>query len=290
MIWMAPRGIVAASVASIFSFNLVEAGMPEAEQLVSLTFLVIISTVVFYGLTAGPVARRLGIAEDDPQGVLIIGAHELSRAIACILQEYGFVAKLLDTNWQNIHEGRMQGLEMHYGNALSEEVLEDLDLTGVGRVLAMTPNNEVNSLSAIHFPEVFSRAEIYQLPMPSMNDATSSNTVTPAHLTGRFLFGPEMTFTHLIEKFRNGGIVKATPLTANFTYKDFGNEYGEDAIPLFLITNKQKLLVFTTDNEPVPRPGQILISMVGPSRDAIGENRTEATQEDESTPRVLSAT
>ncbi len=288
MVWMAPRGIVAASVASVFSFNLVEAGMTEAEQLVSLTFLVIISTVVFYGLTAGLVARRLDISEDDPQGVLIVGAHELSRAIACILQEYGFVAKLLDTNWHNIHEGQKQGLDTHYGNALSEDVLEDLDLTGIGRLLAMTPNNEVNSLAAIHFPEVFSRAEIYQLPMATMDDVTSSNTVTPAHLTGRFLFGPKMTYAHLIEKFRNGAIVKATELSDNFDYEDFNKEYGSDAIPLFLITSKNKLHIFTADSQPAPRPGQVLISLVAPSGDTTGENETEVTQEDISAPHVLS--
>ena len=43
--WMAPRGIVAASVASLFAFELSVAGVEGAEQLVSMTFLVIIGTV-----------------------------------------------------------------------------------------------------------------------------------------------------------------------------------------------------------------------------------------------------
>lgn len=265
MVWMAPRGIVAASVASIFAFELAEAGVAAAEQLTTLTFLVIIGTVAFYGLTAGPVARRLGLAEEDPQGVLIVGAHAFSRAIASILKEYGFTARLLDTNWHNIRQGRMQGLDTHYGNALSDEVLEDLDLVGVGRLLAMTPNNEVNSLAAIHFPEVFSRSEIYQLPMAEMDDATSSNTVPPAHLTGRFLFGSEMTYAHLTDKFRDGAIVKATKLTGDFNYDDFVRQYGDLAIPLFLITERNKLRIYTADNQPIPKPGNTIISLVEPS-------------------------
>lgn len=288
MVWMAPRGIVAASVASIFAFELVEEGMAAAEQLIPLTFMVIIVTVAFYGLTAGPVARRLGLSEEDPQGVLIIGAHAFSRAIACILKEYGFAAKLLDTNWYNIRQGRMQGIDAYYGNALSDEVLEDLELTGVGRLLAMTPNNEVNSLAAIHFPEVFSRSDIYQLPMTEMNDTTSSNTVTPAHLTGRFLFGSQMTYEHLIEKFRNGAIVKATKLTDDFDYDDFNKQYGDQAIPLFLITEKSKLRIYTEDVQPIPRPGHTIISLVESTGNHDGEAQDHKRPQDQAQPSTLS--
>ncbi|MCB0340216.1 MAG: sodium:proton antiporter, partial [Bdellovibrionales bacterium] len=49
---LAPRGIVAAAVASIFSYKLVELNHPGAEELVTLTFLVIFSTVIFYSITA----------------------------------------------------------------------------------------------------------------------------------------------------------------------------------------------------------------------------------------------
>ncbi|MFW5942563.1 MAG: cation:proton antiporter [Chloroflexota bacterium] len=264
MAWMAPRGIVAAAVSSIFAFELIEAGHNGAEQLVPLTFLTIIGTVSFYGLTAGPVARLLDLSEEDPQGVLIVGAHPFARAIARVLQNHGFVAKLLDTNWRNIKEGRMQGLDTHYGNALSEEVFEELDLTGVGRLLAMTSNNEVNSLAAVHFQEAFSRAEVYQLPMRSVDGPVDSNVVTQPNLTGRFLFGPEMTCDYLAERLRQGAVVKATPLTETFDYVDFQTRYEQEAIPLFVITSRNKLGIYTTDYQPIPRPGQILISLVEP--------------------------
>ena len=66
--WMAPRGIVAAAVVSVFALRLAEAGFEEYEQIVPITFLVIIGTVTIYGLTAAPVARLLGVAQPDPQG------------------------------------------------------------------------------------------------------------------------------------------------------------------------------------------------------------------------------
>lgn len=101
--WMAPRGIVAAAVASIFSLELADHGYEGAELLVPLTFSVIIGTVAIYGLTAGFLAKQLGLIKDN-QGVLIIGAHGWSRKIALALQNAGIRVKLVDTNSQNIEQ------------------------------------------------------------------------------------------------------------------------------------------------------------------------------------------
>ena len=269
--WMGPRGIVAAAVSSIFAFELVEAGYEGAEELVPLTFLVIIGTVAFYGLTAGPMARRLGLAEEDPQGVLIVGAHRLARAIAAVLKEHGFPAKLLDTNRHNVRQARLQGLDAHHGNAYSEGVLQELDLWGIGRLLAMTSNNEVNSLAALHFPEVFSRAEVYQLPVPENGDvAEKRETEPPQHLTGRYLFGSETTYYYLMEQFENGAEVKATKLTPQFTYEDLVEHYEGQMVPLFAITSKKKLRIYSADNRPSPKAGDIIISLAPPTDEEVG--------------------
>ena len=61
--WMMPRGIVAAATASTFELGLREAQIPDADVLVPATFLVIAATVAIYGLTARPLALRLGVAE-----------------------------------------------------------------------------------------------------------------------------------------------------------------------------------------------------------------------------------
>jgi NhaP-type Na+/H+ or K+/H+ antiporter len=61
--WMMPRGIVAASTVSAFEISLTEQGVAHADRLVPVTFLVVVATVLVYGLTARPVARALGVAE-----------------------------------------------------------------------------------------------------------------------------------------------------------------------------------------------------------------------------------
>jgi NhaP-type Na+/H+ or K+/H+ antiporter len=64
--WMMPRGIVAASTVSAFELSLAEQKIADHELLVPVTFLVVVVTVLVYGLTARPVARALGVTQDSP--------------------------------------------------------------------------------------------------------------------------------------------------------------------------------------------------------------------------------
>lgn len=83
--WMAPRGIVAAATASTFSVSLVQAGIGGAQKILPATFVVIVATVMVYGLTALPVARRLGVRRSARSRPLLVGGDpwvvELGRAL-----------------------------------------------------------------------------------------------------------------------------------------------------------------------------------------------------------------
>ena len=61
--WLAPRGIVTAAVASLFSIRLEEAGVLGAGRLQGLVFLTILMTVGLQGLSAAPLAVQLGLVE-----------------------------------------------------------------------------------------------------------------------------------------------------------------------------------------------------------------------------------
>lgn len=260
LMWMAPRGIVAAAIASIFAFEMEELGYLEAGALSVTVLLVIVGTVIFYGLTAGPVARRLGLAEQDPQGLLIVGAHPIARAFAAELNKHNVRTLLLDNNYGNIVESRLNGLEAHYGNALSEETLSELDLGGIGRMLALTSNDDINSLAVLHFPDLFGRAQVYQLP-----SSTQDGHTAPAHLRGRSLFDSEATYDHMQELIEVGGSIKSTTLSPSFTYGDYLAHYQENPpIPLALITSDSKVQLFTEDNRPTPKSGQTIVSLIPP--------------------------
>ncbi|MBK8902986.1 MAG: sodium:proton antiporter [Anaerolineaceae bacterium] len=270
--WMAPRGIVAASVASLFALRLEEAGFAGSESLVALTFLVILATVLIYGLTAAPLANWLGLAEASPQGVLFMGAHPLTRELAELLQSHGFRVGLIDSNWRNHAAARMTGLKSYYGNALDESVLEAVDLAGIGRFLAMTSNDEANALSALHFAEVFGRSGAFQLQSSDSSDPSAEQSA-PRHLHGRILFQPALTYAQLDELFAGGAQLKSTPITQEFTYADFKRQHPGTAVALCLIRKSGRLAIFTADGDLAPKTGDTLISLLArPEQQTIFED------------------
>ena len=101
---MAPRGVVAAAVSSLFALELVETGYEEASILMPVTFAVIALTVLTSGLSAVPLLRRLGLAQKKPQGVLIVGADRVGRTVAQALRQHGFRALLVDSDQGKVEE------------------------------------------------------------------------------------------------------------------------------------------------------------------------------------------
>lgn len=261
LIWMAPRGIVAAAVVSVFVLRLGEAGFTGTEQLLSLTFLTIMGTVFFYGLTAPFMARRLKIASSDPQGVLFAGAQIWARQIAAALKEEGFQVALVDSNRDNIAAARNEGFKTYYDNVLSEELLYRIELDGIGRLMAMIPNDEVNSLAALHFLDAFGSSEVYQLP-PSTASKVESKAPPPRHLQGRYLFDRKSTYDYLESRFRSGAVVKRNSMTEEFDFERYKSKYGESAMPLFVITESKQLKIWTADDPREPEQGEKLISIV----------------------------
>ncbi|NJN93140.1 MAG: sodium:proton antiporter [Anaerolineales bacterium] len=257
--WIAPRGIVAAAVSSLFAFRLQDLGYSEARQLVSLTFLVIVGTVFLQGITAKRVARWLGVAEAEPQGFLLMGAHQFSRSLGQTLQAEGFTVRLVDTNWENVQQARLQGLDIYYGNILSELTENNLDLSGVGRLLALTSNDEANALACLHLQDEFGSSEVYQLPPKSLNRA-KSKSVSRARL-GRLFPKAHITYEKLEAMIHQGAEIKKTGLTEQFTYADFCDRHHDNFIPLLVFRGRETLIA-TSDTSFDPQPGWTLVSLL----------------------------
>lgn len=268
--WLAPRGIVAASVSSIFALKLAaDSGLSpalteSAELLVPATFTVIVGTVTVYGLSAGPLANWLGLAEANPQGVLMAGASAPVRAIASSLAKEGISVLLVDTNQRELAAARMEGLNTLWASILSEYARDELELGGIGRMLAITPNDEVNALACQEFVDFFGRAEVYQLPTKA--SGTERREPVSTHRLGRLLFAVDLTYSRLAERFAHGATVKTTSLTAEFDYRAFRDRYKDTATVLFVLDEHGKLTIATVDAPLHPRPGQKLISLIDPTR------------------------
>ncbi len=266
---VAPRGIVAAAVASVFGLKLVALGaengantaiLEKAELLAPVTFMVILGTVTICGLGAGPLARRLGLADANPQGVLFAGAAAWVREVAAALSKYDIRVLLVDTNYGNVAAARMAGLDAKCGNILSEHVQEEQDLAGIGRFFAVTPSDEVNTLAALEYLHVFSRENVYQLA--SSGKAHGRWQSIPETRRGRMLFASDTNHHVLQDMVDDGAIVKSTTLTESFSMAEFREMHGEDAIVLFCLDAERKLKIRTSTSKYEPVAGETVIALV----------------------------
>lgn len=189
-----------------------------------------------------------------------------------MLTNEGFPVLLADTNRGNVNAARMAGLPTFFGNILAESAMEKLNLDGIGRMLAVTANDEANSLASLHFAEVFDRSEVYQLTVGKEAEEGDRKD-TPLHLRGRSLFGNGRTYEDLTDRYFHGAMIKVTQLSDEFDFAAFQEFYGEKAVPLFLITEKGELKVFTQAHALKPESGARLLSLVLPIETPV-ENAT----------------
>lgn len=251
--WIAPRGIVAAAIAALFAIRLEAFGVEDGGLLVLATFIIIIGTVVWQSLTSRWLANRLGVAEPEPKGVLIIGANPTAIAIAKTLQENHFRVQLAAMDWAHVQMARMQGLDCYYGNPTSEHADRHLDLIGIGKILALSSHSSINALVNMRYRSEFGRDAIYSIQTQDDDidsQGTDKHFVAQRH-QGYVLFDEQLTYSKLAELIETGADIRTTLLTKNFDFEDYLQQYHHHIIPLFAIDPKGLLHIFCSNNNNI---------------------------------------
>ncbi|KNC67433.1 sodium:proton exchanger, partial [Pseudoalteromonas rubra] len=230
--WIAPRGIVAAAVGSVFALSMMQSGYPDANKMVPLIFMVIIVTVILQSLTATPLARLLKVRQPAPNTLLLIGANHVSRAIAKGLTEQNVDVYLSDPAWENCKMARMDGLPCYYGNPQSEHAERYLPLTSLKSVMALSPNRHHNALGVQYFSHLLGEQNVFSLK--SSTNHAKANKDSATFLSRQLLFGDEGNYAKLSSMMAKGGKVSATRLSEEFTWSQY-QEVNKEAIPLFII-------------------------------------------------------
>jgi NhaP-type Na+/H+ or K+/H+ antiporter/mannitol/fructose-specific phosphotransferase system IIA component (Ntr-type) len=185
--WVAPRGVVAASMASLFalSLNAKEDPVGDPALLESFVYSVICATVLLQGLSAGMVAKVLGLQRPAPNDWVIIGAHYFGRELAKKLTRKDEQhVLLLDTNARNIAQAQKEGLPAMLCDGMEAEKLYENEqaLFGAGFVLALTDNIELNELLMQRWAEELDNEKVFGwIPLDS--------PTTADRLVGQSIFG-----------------------------------------------------------------------------------------------------
>ncbi|BAQ60989.1 trkA-N:Sodium/hydrogen exchanger [Geminocystis sp. NIES-3708] len=158
--WIAPRGIVSASVASLFSILLTQNGVNGGDSIKGLVFLTIMMTVFIQGLSAGAVANLLKITSDQATGAMIIGCNPLGRLIAGLFIYAGESVVLIDTDKDACEKARKDNLPVIESSALDHQVLEEAGIESFGTLITLTNNGDVNLMIAQRASEEFTLRKI----------------------------------------------------------------------------------------------------------------------------------
>lgn len=180
--WIAPRGIVSASVASLFAILLTERGITGGDAIKALVFLTIILTVLLQGLSAKWVAKLLRITSNQATGAVIVGCSPMTLLIARLFQEYGESVVMIDTNAAACETAEAENLRVFVSSALDTKVLEEAGLATAGTFLAMTNNGEVNAVVAQRAVEEFQPPRVYAVfpvEKPSPNKSLPKGGAKP---------------------------------------------------------------------------------------------------------------
>ena len=97
-------------MSSLFALLMERNGMSEGRDVMSMTFAVIVGTVMIQAPTARLVGKRLGVLEEKRGGVLIVGANSVGRTIGKSLSRLSVPVLLLDTNRWNVERAQNDGL------------------------------------------------------------------------------------------------------------------------------------------------------------------------------------
>ncbi|GGV50299.1 sodium:proton antiporter [Kitasatospora herbaricolor] len=196
--WMAPRGIVAAATASTFSVSLVQAGIGGAQKILPATFVVIVATVMVYGLTALPVARRLGVRRSARSRPLLVGGDPWVVELGRALRSAGLDVLMwagLDRQRRSITDA---GLALAPGELLAAASGAGAELEGITDVLLLTDEDDFNALAFMTLKETV-EGPVHRLAPP-----TRSHGVVAPYTGSEALFGQGLNRPELAHRYAHG--------------------------------------------------------------------------------------
>ncbi|GHI83123.1 cation:proton antiporter [Streptomyces xanthophaeus] len=242
--WMAPRGIVAASTAAAFAAPLVQLGLPGASKILPITFLVIVSTVVLYALTAGPVARLLRVARPNRTQPLLVGGAPWTIALGRALRSAGLEVQM----WAGQKEERAHieeaGIKLARGDLLATATNPRARIEGVNAVFLLTDDDDFNALASV-LVEDNVEGPVYRVGPPH----ESHGAVAP-YTGGAVLFGGALLRHVLADRYAQG---------ARFVVQPASDPLPAGHETLFVVRVDGRLEPVDATQPVIPQPGDLVV-------------------------------
>ncbi|WP_108869017.1 cation:proton antiporter [Aquimarina aquimarini] len=244
--WVGPRGIVAAGIASLFGLKLHKEGVPGAEYITPLVFMIVLGTVLLNATTARIFAKLVGVFLKKSDGILIIGASKISRLIAAYIKNNNRHVILVDSNRNNINKAKALGLDAIEGNIYNDQLKDNIELNDVGYIMALTGNSDINKYAIDKFKTQFGEHGSYRLITPEEMEDPQNNPQEG-------LFSHTDDYYKLIELAEKFPGIQEIKIKDNKQYKTLINLTKEDKniIPLFIKDTNKNIKIISSYSEEI---------------------------------------
>ena len=221
-----PRGVVLIAVAGLFGERLQELGIPDADLIGPLAFVLVAVTVVIHGFTLAPFARLLGLTGASTPGVILIGGSRFTTGLAEALQKAEIPVLMTDPNFGHLRRARSAGIATFSGDILSEAAENRLEFINYATLVAATDNDAYNTLVATDLSPEYGRDNVFQI-MREKSD--SARHQLPRTLGGQ-RFGPDQSYHDLEAMVEDGWTFRVTRLTEEFDFDAWRAEHADSIL------------------------------------------------------------
>ncbi len=281
--WIAPRGIVALTVASYFAGVLEDEGFQGASLVTSLTFALVFATVCAHGFSIGWLAKKLNLSSDGKPGAIIVGSNRFSVSLAKVMEELGIPVLVVDSSWGRLYSARRAGVAHNHGEILSEQMEYTIDFTPYDYLISASEYDSYNALVSSTFIPEFGRKNVYRLPR--QNHSGDQLDDIDHTIGGQELFRPAEGLEELKYKIKAGYVFRKTTLTEQYTCEEYLRDRDKETILLFVLKQSKQLEFFIEGVDTTAQPGDIIVSMTPPSKEfnkikqkLEGKNKSESVR------------
>ena len=271
--WVGPRGIVAAGIASLFGIKLANNGVPNAEYITPLVFMIVLGTVLLNATTARPFAKLVGVFLKNSDGILIVGSSSFSRVIAKYLNDNDRHVVVVDNNESNIVEANKMGLSAFVADIFSDDLQDNLELSDIGYLMALTGNTTINKKAIENFQDELGENGAFRVISPEeMNDpednpedglfSHTDDYIKLVNLARRY---PEIHELKINSQEHYSGIIEIT-------------KADPDVIPIFIKATDNSMNIIPSESKYVEVDEGAKLVYIG--REIESSNSKKITEED----------
>ncbi len=281
--WVGPRGIVAAGIASLFGIKLANNGVPDAEYITPLVFMIVLGTVLLNATTARLFAKLVGVFLKNSDGILIVGSSSFSRVIAKYLNENDCHVVVVDNNQSNIEEAKKMGLSAFVADIFSDDLQDNLELSDIGYLMALTGNTTINKKAIENFKEELGENGAFRVISPEeMNDPENNpeeglfshtdDYIKLVNLARRY---PEIHEFKINSQEHYSGIIEIT-------------KADPDVVPIFIKKQNNSIQIVPADSQDVEVDEGFVLVYIGRELDSSNSKKImeeESQKKDEQLPK-----